>query len=52
MWFRKLICKVFGHRSRCLAMWNRYSEHSVPISSFSCFQCERCQETSTEQWDH
>lgn len=51
MIFKKLLCKLFGHRSICLMRYsvtNEYGQHSSTISGW---KCERCNHTNTEQWD-
>ena len=54
MWFRKLLCKIFGHRSICIH--RRIYLHNIDSpngssSSGTGWRCERCNNTFVEGWD-
>ena len=42
---KKIICKIFGHRSICLFRSNNER------SEWTAWKCERCGDTFCEQWD-
>jgi hypothetical protein len=49
--FRKLLCKIFGHRSIMLA-FGTTTRDEQPWSTFSAHVCERCDHQTTNQWDY
>ncbi len=50
-WFRKLLCKMFGHRSICLGHGVFLNELNQPCAYTTHWGCERCKHTFSEGWD-
>lgn len=46
MIFRKLICKLFGHRYRLLNWWQ------TTHSTMTDWECQCCKEQDNQQWDN
>ena len=51
MWFRKVLCYLFGHRSICLFSYHWGMGRGGVGSMTTGWVCERCGYTKTEQWD-
>jgi hypothetical protein len=47
---KKLLCKLFGHRSICLFRY-RIERDYKSWSEYTGWKCERCNHTYQEQWD-
>ena len=47
----KLLCKIFGHRWRCLMRHVIIREEAWSGSCLSGWRCDRCGEQDHQQWD-
>lgn len=52
MWFKKLLCRLLGHRYICLYRHHWENAHdSSQGSETTAWECERCGYINREQWD-
>jgi len=48
---KKFLCRLFGHRWRCLMRRNNMHEDGWHGSAMSGWYCDRCEHMDWQQWD-